>query len=868
MSLPSPNLDDRTFAQLVELARRRAGATCREWTDLSASDPGTVLLELFAFLTETMIYRLNRVPEKVYVELLRLLGVTLRPPTPAVAELTFSRPKPSPQAIEIPRGTRVTAGAGGVGGGPIFTTVRAETIAAGATSVSVMALGCELVDGELAGLGTGLPGQTVAARRLPIVAPTGDGLDLVVGIEEPGGDLEAGLAAVVFEGRTFRVWREVESFTNLGADRFVFIADRVSGRVTFAPAARQMSGDGVLSERPEALAEVPAADCQIRLWYRHGGGRVGNVAAGALTALKDPIPGLTVVNAGPAAGGRDAESVDNALVRGPQQLHTLERAVTARDFELLALAATGGVARAKAFTKAELWAHAQPGTVEVLLVPELPRGPETGEGEAAGAVDAARLAALEREEVRAVILATLDERRPLATTCLVSWARYKTVKVAGRVVVYRQENPAAVRDRVLARLDATLSPLPRGGERATPGWPFGQALRASHVYEAILAEPGVAYADSVRLLVDEVPAGNVTALAADSFQRSTWYAGCGSLLYRSGNDGDGWEPAGRFAGEAVEQVAAHPERPGHLAVLTRVEGEGGTRLHLSLDCGETWQPAARLAFQVEDLAWVTREGVSMLLMATEKGLYELAQKPGASPLQVLVAPGSPDLGFYAVAAATDLRGGVQVAVAAQRTGGVYLSAQGGRAESFQKIGLDGEDVRVLAVQEDGPRLFLWAGLAAEGGSETGRGCFVRELRGSAEAAEAWRPQGKGWKGGSCHALAFQGGQVLAATHQAGVLRLDGSKSDAEWWSPEVGSNLPMRDRGRFYPVRALAALPGGSLVLAGTPVGVVRSGNGGTLYEPASSREFTDKVTLPATWLFCPGAHEIEVVSEDESRGH
>ncbi len=865
MSLPSPNLDDRTFAQLVAEAKRRASLACRDWTDLSDSDPGIVLLELFAYLTETMIYRLNRVPDKVYVELLRLLGVTLRPPTAALTELSFGRPKTAAQAIEIPRGTRVTAGGGGAAGGPIFTTVRAVTLPAGATSVSVTALACELVDGELAGVGTGLPGQSVVARRPPIVAPTGDGLDLVVGVEVAAGELAEGLAAVQHEGRTFRVWREVESFTNLGSDRFVYLADRVSGRITFAPAARNLGADGELSERPLPLAEMPPAERQIRLWYRRGGGRDGNVAAGALTTLKDPIPGLTVVNPGPAAGGRDAESVDNALVRGPQQLHTLERAVTARDFELLALASSGGVARAKAFTKAELWAHAQPGTVEVLLVPELPAAP--GAAGEAGPVDAARLAALERQEVRAQILAALDERRPLGTTCLVNWARYKTVKVAGRVVVYRQENPVAVRERVLARLSATLSPLPHGDKR-TPGWPFGQALRASHVYEAILAEPGVAYADSVRLLVDEVPAGNVTALAADAFQRAMWYAGCGGILYRSGNDGDGWEPAGRFPGESVEAVAPHPERPGHLAVLTRVEGEGGTRLHLSLDCGETWQPAARLGFQVEDMAWVVREGVSVLLLATEKGLYELALKPGATPLQVLVVPGAPDLGFYAVAVATDLRGGVQVTVAAQKTGGVYLSAAGGRAETFQKIGLEGEDVRVLAVQADGPRLFLWAGLAAEGGSETGRGCFVRELRGSVEAVEAWRPQGKGWKGGSCHALAFQGGKVLAATHQAGVLKLDGTKSDAEWWSPEVGSGLPMRDRGRFYPVRALGTDPDGRLLLAGTPVGVVRSANQGTAYEPASSREFTDKVTLPPTWLFSPGAHEIEVVSEDARPGH
>jgi len=103
MALPVPNLDDRTFAQLVEAARQRILLTCPEWTDLSVGDPGMVLLEAFAYLTETMIYRLNRLPEKSYIAFLRLLGVTLLPPAPAAVELLFSRPQPEDKPVLIPR---------------------------------------------------------------------------------------------------------------------------------------------------------------------------------------------------------------------------------------------------------------------------------------------------------------------------------------------------------------------------------------------------------------------------------------------------------------------------------------------------------------------------------------------------------------------------------------------------------------------------------------------------------------------------------------------------------------------------------------------------------------------------------------------
>ena len=72
MSLPTPNLDDLRFQRdLVDEARRRIIRYCPEWTDYNLSDPGITLIELFAWMTETMIYRLNRVPEKNYLKFMR-----------------------------------------------------------------------------------------------------------------------------------------------------------------------------------------------------------------------------------------------------------------------------------------------------------------------------------------------------------------------------------------------------------------------------------------------------------------------------------------------------------------------------------------------------------------------------------------------------------------------------------------------------------------------------------------------------------------------------------------------------------------------------------------------------------------------------
>jgi hypothetical protein len=858
-SLPSPRLDDRSFAQLVEQARARVQASCPDWTDLSPHDPGMVLLEVFAHLTETMLYRFNRLPEKAYVEFLRLLGVRLQPPAAASVRLRFSLARPAERPVEVPRNTPVTLARAGAGAEPVvFHTADSVTIPVGSTEVEVLAYHCEQVDAEMAGQGSGQPGLTVQAKRPPIVAPTGDSLDLVVGVEASPGELDSRAPARRHDGRTYRIWREAENFAALAPDEPAYVVDRMTGTITFAPSARLANEAGELGA-PRALAGTPRDGSKILLWYRRGGGDRGNVPANTLELLKVPIPGVKVTNPSPATGGRPAETLDNALLRGPQELHSLRRAVTAGDFELLALRSSGAVARAKAVTLAQLWAHAPAGTVEVLLVPHLP--PDV-QGTAGEGITEATLRVHETEEARARILAELDVRRPLGTACHVEWARYKTVRVQARVVAHREEDAAALRTRLIERLHRTLTPLP--SPLQPEGWRFGQALRASHVYDALLAEPGVSYLDKVRLMVDEVPR-EVRTLGADTFQPGTFYAGGGETLFRTVNDADGWERAGLFPGEDVDAVEAHPQRAGYVAVSARLASDAKrSRIHVSFDCGETWEPATHTLDAVEDMAWAERDGVPVLLLATRVGLFELMVRPGATPIQVLVDPASQDLGFFAVAATTDARGAVNVAVAAMGTRGVFLSAGGGRSGTFRPIGPRGADVRVLEVQKDGPRSFLWAGLAAASGADPGKGCLCWELMGSADPPDGWRPFDKGWDGGSCLALAFSGSTVYAGSHRVGVLWLDASRPGATWKRPEVGSGLPLREAERlFQPVYALATSPKGAPLLAGGPDGVFRRSSGSERYEPVSTREFTEKVTLPPTWLLCSGAHVLEVVTDN-----
>jgi predicted phage baseplate assembly protein len=102
--LPEIQLDDRRFQDLVSEARMRIARACPEWTEHNVSDPGITLIELFAWMTEMTIYRLNRVPDKLHVALLDLLGIRLDGPSAATTSLRFRLAESPSEPIVISGG--------------------------------------------------------------------------------------------------------------------------------------------------------------------------------------------------------------------------------------------------------------------------------------------------------------------------------------------------------------------------------------------------------------------------------------------------------------------------------------------------------------------------------------------------------------------------------------------------------------------------------------------------------------------------------------------------------------------------------------------------------------------------------------------
>jgi hypothetical protein len=104
--IPSPNLDDRTYRDIVDEAIRLIPQYCPEWTNFNPSDPGITLIQLFAWMTEMVIYRLNRVPEKNYLTFLDLMGIQRQPPQPSRTVLTFQLSDKTDMTV-VPKGTQV-----------------------------------------------------------------------------------------------------------------------------------------------------------------------------------------------------------------------------------------------------------------------------------------------------------------------------------------------------------------------------------------------------------------------------------------------------------------------------------------------------------------------------------------------------------------------------------------------------------------------------------------------------------------------------------------------------------------------------------------------------------------------------------------
>ncbi len=110
MPLPAPIIDNRDYRALVDETLARVPVHTPEWTNFNSSDPGVTIVQLFAFLTESLIYRANQIPERNRAKFLKLLGIPLLSASAARGLVSFRNERGALETVTLARDLELLAG--------------------------------------------------------------------------------------------------------------------------------------------------------------------------------------------------------------------------------------------------------------------------------------------------------------------------------------------------------------------------------------------------------------------------------------------------------------------------------------------------------------------------------------------------------------------------------------------------------------------------------------------------------------------------------------------------------------------------------------------------------------------------------------
>jgi hypothetical protein len=300
-------------------------------------------------------------------------------------------------------------------------------------------------------------------------------------------------------GLGFALWQQVDDFSVLKGPVWAYVLDAEAGTVTFG---NQLQG-----------MIVPAGQRVRVRQMRVGGGTVGNLPAGSLTAISaqdasgNPVGQLTVVQPIATTGGADAETLDQAQQRIPAQLKHQGRAVTAGDYQSLAEdvpgANIGRVAVLPLF-KPQTLANNVPGVVSVMVIPN-----REGVQPPCPRADRSLLEG---------VYQYLNPLRPASAEMYVIASDYVGLGISAGVEVRAGFGLLEVGQAVENALRTYLWPLPPGG-LDNGGWPLGRKVRSLELEVVVSKVPGVVEVDCL-LLFTALKAGGFQLIPPDANGRS------------------------------------------------------------------------------------------------------------------------------------------------------------------------------------------------------------------------------------------------------------------------------------------------------------------------------------------------------------
>lgn len=304
-----------------------------QWVPSSEGDFGVLMVELFAYLGDSLSYYGDRLQQESFLptatqrlsllQISDLLGYSPSNGVPATGTVTFQTSNPGP-AVTVPAGTQVVT--------DYVESIDSPITYETDTDITVPVNG-----------GTATVSVTQGVTRTQVNVGTSSGLPVQ----------EFRLPDVPVIGGTVRVYvDDVDTLTEWTYINYLVDADP-SDRVftTFL----DDSGATWIRFGDNINGAIPTNQLTIYATYRVGGGSVGNVNAGVVNAIAaSDLPGVTISQdsdgsaiSSAMTGGADPETNDQIRANAPRIFRTQDRCVTLADFSDLALTIPG-IVRANA----------------------------------------------------------------------------------------------------------------------------------------------------------------------------------------------------------------------------------------------------------------------------------------------------------------------------------------------------------------------------------------------------------------------------------------------------------------------------------------------------------------------------------------
>ncbi|MFI6644009.1 baseplate J/gp47 family protein [Streptomyces sp. NPDC050504] len=457
----------RDYESLLHAMREQIPRKLPEWRDFgNEADFGNVLLQLFAHIGDIIGYYQDRVAGEAFlgtartrravIQHLRLIGYELGTAAPAAATLALSLPASATGTVTVNRGDAFATASSRDRPGVRFEYARESPLTIDLTALPVdpttgrkvfgPAQGGgvpveegRLIKDEVLGTSNGRPDQ-----RFPLARPA-----LVLRPSAPAGQTGRDILLTTTLAATTEAWtpRDTLAFSQAAQRDYVVETDADDRSAV-------LFGDG-------RFGAIPPPGALVKATYRVGGGAAGNVPAGAVdtvVAQQLALIGARVSNPAPATGGAERESIEHAVLHAPAVFRSLRRAVTAADYEALALSFEGV---GKVHAEATGWNQ-----VTLHVAPE-------GGGKVSDALEAG-------------LKGYFEDKRMLSQLIEISDVDYVQIKVTAEVAI----ESFYVRDDVVAAVRTAAGAL-LAFERVD----FRQTVYLSKFYEEIQDVPGVVFAN-------------------------------------------------------------------------------------------------------------------------------------------------------------------------------------------------------------------------------------------------------------------------------------------------------------------------------------------------------------------------------------